>query len=100
MDIILVPLLITTKMVIGFAMTVVITDVLLSWLVALNILNMENRVISTIVDAFSRISNFMLNPIRARMPSDLGTFDISPVILLVLLTFFEHVITRILIKIV
>lgn len=98
MDIIIVPLLLLLKSLIGIAIIVVVTDVILSWLAALNIVNTSNRFVYTVIDTLSKISNFMLDPIRVRMPSNIGSIDISPVILLILLTFLEHVITRILLR--
>lgn len=98
MDVIIVPLLLLLKSLIGIAITIVVTDVILSWLAALNIINTSNRIVYAVIDTLSKISNFMLDPIRARMPSNIGSIDISPVILLILLTFLEHVITRILLR--
>ncbi len=98
MDIIIVPLLLLMKSLIGIAITIVVTDVILSWLSALNIINTSNRVVYAIIDTIAKISNFMLDPIRTRMPSNIGSIDVSPVVLLILLTFLEHVITRILLR--
>ena len=98
MDIIIVPLLLLLKSLIGIAVAVVVTDVIFSWLVTLNIININNKLVYALIDTLAKVSNLMLNPIRARMPSNIGSIDISPVILLVLLTFFEHVITRILLR--
>lgn len=98
MDIIIVPLFLIMKSLIGIAITIVVTDVILSWLAALNIINMSNRFVYIIIDTLSKISNFMLNPIRTRIPSNIGSIDVSPVILLILLTFLEHVVTRILLR--
>ena len=98
MDIIIVPFLLLMKSLIGIAIIIVITDVILSWLAALNIINTSNRIVYAIIDTISKISNFMLDPIRTRMPSNIGSLDVSPVVLLILLTFLEHVITRILLR--
>lgn len=98
MDIFVVPLLLLIKSLISIAMTVVIIDVILSWLIAMNIVNVSNRFVYAIAETLSKISNFALNPIRARLPSNIGSLDISPVILLLLLTFAEQVIVRILIR--
>lgn len=98
MDILMVPLLLLMKSIISLAVIVVVTDVILSWLVSFNVINMSNRFVCAIVMSFSKISSFMLNPIRRRLPVDMGGFDISPIILLLILVFFEHVITRILLR--
>lgn len=98
MDILMVPLLLLIKSIISIAVIVVVTDVVLSWLVSFNVINMSNRFVYTIVVSFSKISNFMLNPIRQKLPMDMKSFDFSPVILLLILVFFEQVVTRILLR--
>ena len=98
MDILMVPLLLLIKSIISLIVIVVVTDVIFSWLVSFNIVNINNRFVYAIVTSFSRISNIMLNPIRQRLPMDFGGFDISPVILLLILAFFEQVLTRILLR--
>lgn len=98
MDILIVPLLLLIRSVMSLAALVVITDVILSWLVSFNVVNMSNRFVYAIVMSFSKVSNIMLNPIRRRLPADIGGFDISPVILLLLIMFLEQVVTRILLR--
>ena len=98
MDILMVPLLLLIRSIINLAVIVVIADVIFSWLVSFNVVNISNRLVYAIVTSCSRISDIMLNPIRRKLPMDFRGFDISPVILLLLLAFFEQVITRILLK--
>lgn len=98
MDILMVPLLLLMRSVMSLAALVVITDVILSWLVSFNVINMSNRFVYAIVMSFSKVSNIMLNPIRRRLPTDVAGFDISPVILLFLIMFLEQVVTRILLR--
>ena len=63
---------------------VVIANVLISWLVAFNVLNTQNRFVYSILEMTYRLTNPMLNKIRAFLPN-LGSLDISPVILLLLI---------------
>ncbi|MDR1983188.1 MAG: YggT family protein [Holosporaceae bacterium] len=98
MDIILVPLLLLCKTVISLAEIVVIADVVMGWLVMANILNTTNQFVHAILDSISRISEFMLRPVRKRIPINAGALDISPVILLLLLKFIEYIIDRIYLK--
>ena len=56
---------------------VVIANVVISWLIAFNVLNTQNRFVYSI-----------LNKIRRFIPN-LGSLDISPVILLLLIWFIE-----------
>ena len=67
---------------------VVIANVLISWLVAFNILNTQNRFIYSILEMTYRLTDPILNKIRAFLPN-LGSLDISPVILLLLIWFLE-----------
>ncbi len=98
MDIIIVPLLLLVKSLIGIAVIVIVTDVILSWLTALGILNINNRFVYSVVEIVSKISNAMLNPIRAKLSLTIEGLDFSPVVLLILLTFIEHIVTRILLR--
>ena len=63
---------------------IVIANVLISWLIAFNILNTGNRFVYMFLDFTYRVTEPFLNRIRKFLPN-LGAFDISPVILLMLI---------------
>ena len=67
---------------------VVIANVVISWLVAFNVLNTSNRFVYAILDFTYRLTEPILNKIRRFLPN-LGNFDISPIILLLLIWFIE-----------
>ena len=67
---------------------VVIANVVVSWLVAFNILNTQNRFVYSILEFSYRLTDPILNRIRRFLPN-LGSLDISPVILLLLIWFVE-----------
>ena len=67
---------------------VVITNVVISWLVAFNILNTQNRFVYSILEFSYRLTDPILNKIRRFLPN-LGSLDISPIILLLLIWFIE-----------
>ena len=67
---------------------VVIANVVVSWLIAFNILNTQNRFIYSILELSYRLTNPILNKIRRFLPN-LGSLDISPIILLLLIWFIE-----------
>ena len=67
---------------------IVITNVIISWLVAFNVLNTQNRFVYSILELTYRLTEPFLNKIRLFLPN-LGTLDISPVILLLLIWFIE-----------
>ena len=67
---------------------VVIANVVISWLIAFNILNTSNRLVYSILEFTYRLTDPFLNRIRRFLPN-LGAFDISPIILLLLIWFIE-----------
>ncbi len=67
---------------------ILIINALLSWLIAFNILNTSNRFVYSILEFTYRLTDPFLNRIRRFLPN-LGAFDISPIILLLLIWFIE-----------
>ena len=67
---------------------VVIANVIISWPVAFNILNTQNRFVYLVLDFTYRLTDPILNKIRRYLPN-LGALDISPIILLLLIWFIE-----------
>ena len=67
---------------------IVIINVIISWLIAFNVLNTQNRFVFMIFDFTNRLTFPILNRIRNFLPN-LGAFDISPIVLLLLIWFIE-----------
>ncbi len=67
---------------------VVIANVLISWLVAFNVLNTQNRFVYSVLELTYRLTDPILYRIRRFLPN-LGSLDISPVLLLVLIWFLQ-----------
>ena len=67
---------------------VVIANVIISWLIAFNVLNTSNRFVYSLLELTYRLTNPILDKIRRFIPN-LGSLDISPVILLLLIWFIE-----------
>ena len=67
---------------------VVIANVIISWLIAFNVLNTQNRFVYSFLELTYRLTDPILNRIRRFLPN-LGTLDISPIILLLLIWFIE-----------
>ena len=67
---------------------IVIANVIISWLIAFNILNTSNRFVYSILEFTYKLTDPFLNKIRRFLPN-LGAFDISPIILLLLIWFIE-----------
>ena len=73
---------------------IIIINAILSWLVAFNILNTQNRFVFSILDATYKLTDPVLNKIRRYIPN-LGSIDISPVILILILMFLRNIIFEI-----
>ena len=67
---------------------VVIANVIVSWLIAFNVLNTQNRFVYSLLELTYRLTDPILIKIRRFIPN-LGSLDISPVILLLLIWFIE-----------
>jgi YggT family protein len=63
---------------------------ILSWLIAFQIINRYQPAVQRINFALFKLTDPLLRPIRKRMP-DLGGIDISPIILMIILNFIDHV---------
>ena len=73
---------------------IIIINAILSWLVAFNILNTQNRFVFSVLDATYKMTDPALNRIRRFIPN-LGSIDISPVILILGLIFLRNIIFEI-----
>ena len=70
---------------------VLIIHVIFSWLVAFNVLNNSNRFVYTILEISYKLTAPPLNFIRRFLPN-LGSIDISPIILILGLMFFRNLV--------
>jgi YggT family protein len=60
----------------------VIGQVVLSWLIAFNVINTQSQGVRRFLDALDRILAPLYRPIRKIMP-DFGGLDLSPIVLLI-----------------
>ena len=67
---------------------IIIASAIFSWLYAFNVVNPRNQLVAAIGTSLFRLTEPALRPIRRFLP-DLGGIDISPIILLLLLTFVD-----------
>ena len=70
---------------------VLIASAVLSWLVAFNVVNTSNRMVYSIGEFLYRITEPALRPIRRVVPL-VGGFDISPIVLILLLIFARNLV--------
>ena len=73
---------------------IVIANVIISWLVAFNVLNTQNRFVYSVLQLTHRLTEPFLNKIRRFIPT-FGSIDISPVILILFLMFLRNIIFEI-----
>ena len=70
---------------------IVIINAVLSWLVAFNILNTQNRFVFSVLDTTYKLTDPALNKIRRFLPT-FGSVDLSPVVLILFLMFIRNLV--------
>ena len=75
--------------VINIYIWLIIINAILSWLVAFNVLNTQNRFVFAVLNATHQLTEPVLNKIRKFIPN-LGSIDISPIVLILLLFFIRN----------
>ena len=88
------PLLSIIIVAIELYLIVVFVMVVVSWLVAFNVINIHNRFVFLVRDFTLRATEPALRPIRRFLPN-LGGIDISPVVLILFLYFVMDVLGRV-----
>ena len=91
-------LLILFNQIVQLYIWVLIINAIASWLVAFNVINVSNRFVYSILEISYKLTNPPLRFIRNYIPN-LGSIDISPVILILGLVFLRNFINEIFYKI-
>jgi YggT family protein len=68
---------------------IIIIQVIMSWLLAFNVLNTSSNGVRTIAIALDRITAPLYRPIRRILP-DFGGLDFSPLVILILIQVIER----------
>ncbi len=68
-------------MILQVLMWIIIVQVILSWLVAFNVINTSSNFVRTVLDVLDRLTAPLYRPIRKIMP-DFGGIDFSPIVLI------------------
>lgn len=82
--------LILIDSIVNLIVWLLILQVILSWLIAFNILNLENKFVFQIHYSLHKLTNPLLSPIQQLLPN-MGGLDISPVILIIVLHFARNI---------
>ena len=77
--------------IVGIYIWILIINAIISWLVAFNILNTSNRFIYSLLDVSYKLTDPPLSYIRRYLPN-LGSIDISPVVLILGLMFVRNLV--------
>ena len=77
--------------IVGIYIWILIINAVISWLVAFNILNTSNRFVYSLLDVSYKLTDPPLNFIRRYLPN-LGSVDISPIILILGLMFLRNLV--------
>ena len=65
-----------------------IASAIMSWLYAFNVVNTRNSFVRTLGDFLYRITEPVLRPVRNMMPN-IGGIDISPIVVILLISFIR-----------
>ena len=85
------PLIEIVLIVIQLFIYVLVASAVLSWLVAFNVINTQNRFVYTIGDFLFRVTEPALRQVRRYVPF-MGGVDISPLVLILALILFEKLV--------
>ena len=85
--------------IVGLYIWVLVINAAASWLVAFNVINTNNRFVYSVLEISYKLTDPPLRYIRSFMPN-LGTVDISPIVLILALVFLRNFINEIFYKVV
>lgn len=99
MDVILVPIFAILQMALGLLIWALIIYVVLGWLIAFNVVNIQNGFVNTVNRLLAGVLEPMLSKIRSYVPS-MGGLDLSPLVLIFGIYFVQMVIGRLALKLI
>ncbi|MHB1206172.1 MAG: YggT family protein [Rhodospirillaceae bacterium] len=97
MNTILIPLLTVISVALNLYWWVVLVAVILSWLVAFNMINTHNQIIRTIGNIVHQLTEPVLRRIRRVIPNA-GNVDLSVIVLFLLILLAQQVIGQVMFK--
>jgi len=65
--------------IIGIFIFMILVQVIMSWLISFNVINIRNQLVATIYQMLSQFVNPILKPIQRILPS-FGGLDLSPIV--------------------
>lgn len=88
----LIQLIEIVKYVVNLYIYVVIVWVVMSWLIAFDVVNLRNRFVRMVHDVLDRLTEPVMRPIRKALPS-FGGLDLSPIAVFLLIWAIQAVLT-------
>jgi YggT family protein len=79
---------ITLDYVLMILQLVIFVQVILSWLVAFNVVNRHSQVVGGLVQGLDRLTEPVYRPIRRILP-DFGAIDLAPLVVLLIVSFLR-----------
>ncbi|MBR0552459.1 YggT family protein [Stakelama marina] len=73
----------------GLLWWVIVIQAIMSWLIAFNVINTYNDFVRSIWHALNVITEPLYRPIRRILP-DFGALDLSPLVVLILITILQN----------
>lgn len=80
--------LVTLYQIVGFYQWIVIAAVIVSWLINFQIINTQNRVVSSILEVLHKMTEPVFGIVRRVLPN-MGGLDLSPIVVLFGLFFLQ-----------
>ena len=97
MNTILIPVLQVLSVALNLYWWVVLVAVIMSWLVALNMINTHNQIIRSIGNIVHQLTEPVLRRIRRVIPSA-GNVDLSAIVLFLLILLLQQVISQLMFR--
>lgn len=81
------------RMVLSLITWIIIIQAVLSWLVAFNVISLQNPTVRSIWSGLEKLTEPVYRPIRRLLPQMQG-FDLAPLIVLLIIFFLQQLIVR------
>jgi len=85
----MVSLLILVNTLIQLYMIVIIAQVVMSWLLVFNVVNIRNQFVYAVTQTLYQLTEPVYRPIRRILPN-LGAIDLSPLVVILVLAFVQN----------
>lgn len=79
--------------ILNIASLMILIQAVLSWLVAFNVLSLRNPNVRSIWSGLERLTEPLYRPIRNLLPP-MGGFDLTPMVVILIIIFLQQVIRR------